>query len=78
VARNSGWTGWIVFAGWLMIVIGSLDFFEGLIAIVRDKYYVLAPNRAGSRSSSAASTSSLSWASSVALSTRCGRSPCSP
>jgi predicted membrane metal-binding protein len=45
MARNSGWTGWIVFAGWLMIVIGSLDFFEGLIAIIRDKYYVLAPNQ---------------------------------
>jgi predicted membrane metal-binding protein len=45
MARNSGWSGWIVFAGWLMIVIGSLDFFEGLIAIIRDKYYVLAPNQ---------------------------------
>jgi hypothetical protein len=44
MARSS-WTGWIAFAGWLMIIIGSLDFFEGLIAIIRDKYYVLAPNQ---------------------------------
>jgi hypothetical protein len=45
MARSSSWTGWIAFAGWLMIIIGSLDFFEGLIAIIRDKYYVLTPNQ---------------------------------
>ena len=43
--RTSSWTGWIAFAGWLMIVIGAVDFIEGLIAVVRDKYYVLAPNQ---------------------------------
>jgi hypothetical protein len=42
---SSRWTGWIGFAGLLMIVIGSLDFFEGLIAVVRDKYYVLGPEQ---------------------------------
>jgi hypothetical protein len=45
VQERSGWTGWIGFAGWLMIVIGSLDFFEGLIAIIRGKYYVLTANQ---------------------------------
>ena len=39
------WTGWIAFAGWLMLIIGSLDFFEGLIAIIRGKYYVLTPEQ---------------------------------
>ena len=42
--RNS-WTGWVAFAGWLMVLIGTLDFFEGLIAVIRDQYYVLAPNQ---------------------------------
>jgi hypothetical protein len=42
---SSRWTGWIAFAGWLMIVIGSLDFFEGLIAVIRGKYYVLTANQ---------------------------------
>jgi hypothetical protein len=42
---SSRWTGWVAFAGWLMIVIGALDFFEGLIAVVRDKYYVLTPSQ---------------------------------
>ena len=43
--NENAWTGWIVFAGWLIIIIGSLNFFEGLIAIIRDKYYVLGPNQ---------------------------------
>lgn len=43
--RTNAWTGWISFAAWLMILIGMVDFFEGLIAIVRDKYYVLAPSQ---------------------------------
>jgi hypothetical protein len=36
------WGGWIAFAGWLMIIIGLLDFFQGLIAIIRKEYYALA------------------------------------
>jgi hypothetical protein len=45
MTRSSSWTGWIVFAGWLMIIIGTLDFFQGLIAVIRDNYYVLTPNQ---------------------------------
>jgi hypothetical protein len=45
MARNRTSTGWIAFAGWLMVIIGSLDFFQGLIAVIRDKYYVLTPNQ---------------------------------
>ena len=41
MVRSSTWAGWIAFAGVLMVIIGALDFFEGLIAIVRDDYYVL-------------------------------------
>jgi hypothetical protein len=45
VARNSAWAGWIGFAGLLMIVMGAIDFFEGLIAVIRGQYYVLTPNQ---------------------------------
>jgi hypothetical protein len=38
--RNS-WTGWVAFAGWLMVLIGTLDFFQGLIAVIEDNYYVV-------------------------------------
>ena len=33
--------GWIGFAGILMLVIGSIDFFQGLIALFEDEYYVV-------------------------------------
>jgi hypothetical protein len=45
MARNSSWTGWIGFAGLLMLIIGTLDFFEGLIAIIRNQYFVLTSNQ---------------------------------
>ncbi|HEY7398385.1 MAG TPA: hypothetical protein VH538_08790 [Gaiellaceae bacterium] len=41
MARSNAWSGWVGFAGLLMIVIGGLDFFEGLIAVIRGQYYVL-------------------------------------
>jgi hypothetical protein len=42
---SSKWSGWVGFAGWLMVIIGAIDFFEGLIAIIKDKYYVLTPEQ---------------------------------
>jgi hypothetical protein len=33
--------GWIGFAGVMILVIGTLDFFEGLIAVIRNNYYVI-------------------------------------
>jgi hypothetical protein len=45
MASKGFWTGWAAFAGLLMIVIGFLDFFQGLIAVIRDQYYVLTPER---------------------------------
>jgi hypothetical protein len=45
MARSSTWSGWIGFAGWLMVIIGALDFFEGLIAVIRGQYYVLTANQ---------------------------------
>jgi hypothetical protein len=37
--------GWIGFAGLMMLIIGSLDFFEGLIAIARGQYYLIHGNQ---------------------------------
>lgn len=41
VRRGSAWAGWVGFAGWLMLIVGMIDFFEGLIAVIRGQYYVL-------------------------------------
>jgi hypothetical protein len=45
MATSERWAGWIRFGGILMLIIASIDFFEGLIAIIRSEYYVLAPNQ---------------------------------
>jgi len=41
MASDSAWAGWVFFAGLLMIIIGTLDFFQGLIALIRKEYYHL-------------------------------------
>ena len=33
--------GWIGFAGLLMLVVGSIDFMQGLIALFEDEYFVV-------------------------------------
>jgi len=43
VASQRAWTGWIGFAGLMMLIIGAIDFFEGLIAVIRGEYYALSP-----------------------------------
>jgi hypothetical protein len=45
MAEKSGWTGWIGFAGVLMVIIGGIDFFQGLIAAIRGSYYAVTPNQ---------------------------------
>ena len=45
MASDKSWSGWIGFAALMMVIIGAIDFFEGLIAIIRDKYYVVAPSQ---------------------------------
>jgi len=43
LASSRAWTGWIGFAGLMMLIIGSIDFFEGLIAVIRKEYYAVSP-----------------------------------
>jgi len=40
-AMSERWSGWISFAGLMIIIIGGLDFFEGLIAVIRGEYYAV-------------------------------------
>ena len=41
-SAGSAWTGWIAFAGIFMVVIGAIDFFQGLIAVIRGGYFARA------------------------------------
>ena len=43
--NSKSMAGWIGFAGILMLIIGGIDFFQGLIALFEDDYYV--PTQAG-------------------------------
>ncbi len=38
----TGWVGWIVFAGTMMIVVGIIHIFQGLVALFNDDYYLVA------------------------------------
>jgi hypothetical protein len=39
------WAGWIRFAGIMMLIISMIDFFQGLIAVIRGSYYAITPNQ---------------------------------
>jgi hypothetical protein len=41
MASKDFWTEWVGFAGLMMVLIGILNVIQGLIAIIRDNYYVL-------------------------------------
>jgi hypothetical protein len=41
--QTSAWTGWIVFAGITMIMIGAFNAIEGLVALFNQNFYVTGP-----------------------------------
>jgi hypothetical protein len=45
VAGSETWAGWIRLGAILMLIIGMIDFFQGLIAIIRGSYYQVTPNQ---------------------------------
>jgi hypothetical protein len=38
---SEAWTGWVGFAAIMLLMIGVITFFEGLVAVIRDEYYVV-------------------------------------
>lgn len=39
--NSKSMAGWIGFAGILMLIVGSIDFFQGLVALFEDEYFVV-------------------------------------
>jgi hypothetical protein len=37
----TGWVGWIVFAGVIMVISGAFDVIAGLVALFKDNYYLV-------------------------------------
>jgi hypothetical protein len=40
----SGWVGWVVFAGIMMVILGSFHAIEGLVALFQDEYFLVSKN----------------------------------
>jgi hypothetical protein len=40
----TGWVGWIVFAATMMVIVGGLHIFQGLVALFNDDYYLVGKN----------------------------------
>jgi hypothetical protein len=43
MSTKGSMAGWIGFAAIVMVIIGGIDFFQGLIALLEDDYYVVTP-----------------------------------
>ncbi len=37
----TGWTGWVVFAGIMMVILGTFHIIDGLIALFQDEYFLV-------------------------------------
>ena len=43
-AERTGWYGWIVFAGTMMLMLGSFHAVAGLVALFKDEYFLTGPS----------------------------------
>ena len=43
MASQDAWSGWISFAGILIIIVGGMDMLQGFVAIFKDEYVVATP-----------------------------------
>ncbi len=43
VGARDSWVGWIVFAGFVLLMIGAIDMLQGFVAIIKDEYVVATP-----------------------------------
>ena len=42
--ERSGWVGWLVYAGIMMIMVGSFQAIDGLVALFKNEVYVVRPD----------------------------------
>jgi hypothetical protein len=43
MASQDAWSGWISFAGIVIIIVGAMDVLQGFVAILKDEYVVATP-----------------------------------
>lgn len=42
--RSTAWTGWVVFAGVMLITVGAFQVIQGLVALFDDGFFLVRPN----------------------------------
>ena len=40
MASQDSWSGWIVFAGFVVLIVGTMDVIQGFVGIIEDEYVV--------------------------------------
>jgi hypothetical protein len=43
-AQSSGWVGWVIFAGVMLITLGAFHIIDGLVALFERSYYAVSSN----------------------------------
>jgi len=43
MASQDSWSGWIVFAGFLIVIVGAMDVLQGFVGILEDEYVLATP-----------------------------------
>ena len=43
-AERTGWAGWAVFAGVMLVLVGAFQAIDGLVALFKDEIYVVRPS----------------------------------
>jgi hypothetical protein len=39
--RQTGWVGWVVFAAVMLVLLGAMHAFQGVVALVREEFFVV-------------------------------------
>ena len=39
-SQDTAWSGWIVFAAFVLMIVGGMDILQGFVAIIKDEYVV--------------------------------------
>jgi hypothetical protein len=42
-SQDTAWSGWIVFAAFVLIIVGGMDMLQGFVGIIKDEYVVATP-----------------------------------
>ena len=61
MASQDAWSGWIVFAGFVIIIVGGIDILQGFVAILEDEYVVATPRGLAIFDVTAWAGSRLAW-----------------